>query len=84
MTDEEIAKRFEELSYLKIHPRDQEENHLLLIKGERIYEESLGDERQLIEIAMRKFEDALSTQDPKKIESARREFKEFLEEMDQL
>lgn len=84
MTDEEIAKRFEELSYLKIHPRDQEENRLLLIKGERIYEESLGDERKLIEIAMRKFEDALGTQDPKKIEGARREFKEFLEEMDQI
>ena len=29
MTDEEIEARFKELAYLKIHPRDQEENKLM-------------------------------------------------------
>ncbi len=42
MTDEEIKERFETLSYLKIHPRDREENKYLLLRGERIYEESIG------------------------------------------
>ena len=38
MTPEEIASRFETLSYLKIHPRDREENKYLLTLGERMYE----------------------------------------------
>ena len=34
MTEEEIVKRMEELSYLKIQLRDQEENKLALLKKE--------------------------------------------------
>ena len=83
MTDEEIAARMEELAYLKIPPREQEENKLLLLRGERLYEESLGDERKIIEHALQRFEMALNTQDPVKIEAGRNEFREFLEEWDQ-
>ena len=79
MTDEEIEARMEELAYLKIPPREQEENKLLL-RGERLYEESLGDERKIIEHALQKFELALNTQDPVKIEAARTDFRDFLEE----
>ena len=42
MTDEEIKARMEALSYLKIPPRDQEENRLLLLLGEQCYEKSTG------------------------------------------
>ena len=84
MTDEEIAARMEELAYLKIPPREQEENKLLLLRGERLYEENLGEDRNIIEHALRKFEAALNTQDPAKIESARNDFREFLEEWDEL
>lgn len=84
MTDEEIAARMEELAYLKIPPREQEENKLLLLRGERLYEENLGDDRRIIEHALQKFELALNTQDPVKIESARGDFKEFLDEWDEL
>ena len=80
MTDEEIEARMEELAYLKIPPREQEENKLLLLRGERLYEESLGDERKIIEHALQKFELALNTQDPVKIEAARTDFRDFLEE----
>lgn len=78
MTDEEIRERMEELAYLKIHPRDQEENRLLLLRGERLYEESLGKERKIMEMALQQFEAALNTHDNGKIEEARQEFKEFL------
>ena len=37
MTDEEIDARFEKLASLKIHPREEEENKLLLFRGERLY-----------------------------------------------
>ena len=82
MTDEEIAARMEELAYLKIPPREQEKNKLLLVKGERLYEENFGDDRQVIEQHIRRFEQALNSQDPVRIDAARDAFREFLEEWD--
>ncbi|MBO4390144.1 MAG: Hsp70 family protein, partial [Lachnospiraceae bacterium] len=79
MTDEEIEARFKELSYLKIHPRDQEENKLLLLLGEKLYSESLGNDRILIDQKLKKFDKALRTQDKALIEQERKELKEFLE-----
>ena len=80
MTDEEIAARMEELAYLKIPPREQEKNKLLLVRSERLYEENFGDDRMVIEQHIRKFEQALNTQDPIRIAAARIDFKEFLDE----
>lgn len=84
MTDEEIRERFETLSYLKIHPRDREENKYLLLRGERIYEESLGEKRQYVEAALHKYEKALSTYDAGLIAEAKEEFKKFLEELEEI
>ena len=80
LTDEEIEERFREIAYLKIHPRDQEENKLLLLTGERLFEESLGDDRIILEQELRRFEEALNTRDAGKIQEAKEAFKEFLEE----
>ena len=84
MTDEEIKERFETLSYLKIHPRDREENKYLLLRGERIYEESIGEKRLYVEAALHKYEKALSTYDTSLIDEAKKEFKKFLEEIEEL
>lgn len=84
MTEEEIKERFETLSYLKIHPRDREENKYLLLRGERIYEESIGEKRALIETALHKYEKALNSYDAGAIEDAKREFRKFLEEFEEL
>lgn len=78
MSDEEIEKRMQEIAYLKIHPREKEENKLLLLRGERLYEESLGNDRRAVERALQKFDDALNTRDNGKIEEAREEFRIFL------
>ena len=83
MTEEEIEERLKTLSYLKIHPRDREENKYLLLRGERVYEESLGDDRLFVERAIRKFEKALNTYDQGIIEEAKEEFKKFLEMMEE-
>ena len=83
MTQEEIEERLKTLSYLKIHPRDREENKYLLLRGERVYEESLGDDRLFVERAIRKFEKALNTYDQGLIEEAKEEFKKFLEMMEE-
>lgn len=84
MTPEEIEERFKTLSYLKIHPREREENKLLLLQGERLYEENIGERRSYIERALFHYERALDTYDAAKIEDAKREFKKFLEEFDEL
>lgn len=82
MTKEEIEKRFEELQYLKIHPRDLEENRLILLRAERMYEEASGDDRSIIDEGIAKFEHILDKQERSKIDEARLELKETLDELE--
>ncbi len=80
MTDEEIAKRMEELAYLKIQPRDYEENRLALLRAERVYEESLGARRKNLDHYLTAFEAALKKGDNDEIRHTREELNDFLEE----
>ena len=82
MTEDEIRKRMEELAYLKIQPRDYEENRLVLLRAERMYEESLGDRRQKLDRYITAFEAALKRGDHDDIRDAREELNEVLEEED--
>ncbi len=79
MTDEEIEERMKELSYLKIHPREQEANKLVLLKAERLYEESIGDTRRMLERELGKFDTVLNSKNKAKIEEARKRLQEVLE-----
>ena len=81
MTDEEIEERMKELAYLKIHPRDQEANKLVLLKAERLYEESIGDTRRLLEYELMKFDKILNSKDKHKIEEARKKLQDILEDV---
>lgn len=83
MTDEEIDERMVSLAALKIHPKEQEANKLLLLRGDRMYEEATGDTRRLIEMRMNEFEVILDKQDQNLIEEARVSFKEFLDTIDE-
>lgn len=80
MTDEEIAKRMEELAYLKIQPRNYEENRLALLRAERVYEESLGVRRKNLDHYLTAFEAALKKGDNDEIRRTREELNDFLEE----
>ena len=82
MTDEEIKKRMEELAYLKIQPRDYEENRLVLLRAERMYEEALGERRKKLDHYITAFEAALKKGDHDGIMDAREELNEILEEED--
>ncbi|NLL80325.1 MAG: molecular chaperone HscC [Clostridiales bacterium] len=82
MTCEEIEQRMKDLSYLKIHPRDQEENRLLLLRGERLYEESTGNDRVILDMWLRAFEEALNSRDAGAIEDARRKLREQLKDFE--
>ncbi len=82
MTEEEIKKRMEELAYLKIQPRDYEENRLVLLRAERMYEESLGDRRKKLDHYITVFEAALNRGKHDEIKEAREALNEVLEEED--
>ncbi len=83
MTEEEVKKRMEELAYLKIQPRDYEENRLVLLRAERMYEEALGDRRRKLDHYITAFEAALKRGDHDEIMDARDELNEILEEEDE-
>lgn len=84
MTEEEIKKRMEELAYLKIQPRDYEENRLVLLRAERMYEESLGERRQKLDHYITKFEAALKKGDHDEIQDAREELNALISDEDDL
>ena len=82
MTEEEIKKRMEELAYLKIQPRDYEENRLVLTRAERMYEEALGDRRKKLDHYITAFEAALRGDDHDEIMDARDALSRVLEDED--
>ncbi|NFR45073.1 molecular chaperone HscC [Clostridium botulinum] len=82
MSDEEVEERLEELKYIKIHPREEEENKLLLSRGERLYEENIGEKREYISRLLEKFEDILDKQDKREVEKAAKDLKEELDNID--
>ncbi|AWX56522.1 hypothetical protein AB432_016410 [Brevibacillus brevis] len=67
---------------IKIHPCDRAENRLLLARGERMYEESLGDKRTEIAYLLEKFEAVLATQDQQLIKKATLAFKKQLDHLE--
>ena len=74
VSDEEIARRRVELAALKVHPRDQDQNRLVLERANRLYEQLLGDERETVGRWLGQFEAVLSRQDGKEIAEARKQF----------
>ncbi len=81
MTDAQVAARMEELAYLKIQPRDREENRLVLLKAERVYEELLGDERRMLEYQIQRFEEALKSNDRDRIRAEREALQAQIEDI---
>lgn len=82
MSPEEIEARFKELEHLKIHPRDNEKNRLVLARGERLYEEHIGEEREIINYWMMQFENALDRQNPEEIDQVREEVMRAFDEIE--
>ncbi len=82
MTPAEIQESLRKLQAIKIHPRDKEENKLLLCRGERLFEESLGNKRNYISDIIAEFEAVLASQDEKQIKKAAARVKELFDEME--
>lgn len=82
MTKEQIEARLAELKDIKIHPRDRTENRLLIARGERLYEESLGDRREMIARLIQQFEMQLQTQNEQVVKQAAEALKEQLDQLE--
>lgn len=82
LSEAEIASRLEELKAIKIHPRERSENRYLLAKGERLYEEALGDLRKEISLMLRRFEMVLASQNELEIKKAAAILKEELDTLE--
>lgn len=75
---EEAQARFAELDYLKIPPREQEQNRLTLFRAEELYEELMGYEREQFGDFISYFEGVLETGEPEDIEKARLQLEEIM------
>ncbi|WP_238860131.1 molecular chaperone HscC [Clostridium sp. YIM B02569] len=82
MSEEEIKKRMLLLKDIKIHPRDKTENRLLLARGERLYEEALGEKREYIANLLTEFERILLTQDLRLIKKYVKIFNQRLDKLE--
>lgn len=78
----EVAERLQSLAALKMHPRDRLENRTLLARGERLYEQCRGAEREWLGAQILRFEQLLATQDERQIAPGRREFQGLLDRAD--
>jgi len=82
VSDEDIARRRLELAALKVHPRDQDPNRLVLERANRLYEQLLGDEREQVGRWLGQFEATLSRQDGREIGEARKQFSAALDTLE--
>jgi molecular chaperone HscC len=76
---DEVARRFEALATLKVHPRDTLENRTLLARAERLYEQLLGQGRDHLGQMILRFEQVLATQDSRLVARDAALFREALQ-----
>jgi molecular chaperone HscC len=84
LSKEEIERRFAVLAQIKQHPRDELVNKQLLARAERMYEESLGELRELIQRRLADFRAVLAQQERREIARVRDEVAAFLDELDRV
>jgi molecular chaperone HscC len=79
---DEIRQRLQQLAGLKVHPRDAQENLATIARAERLYEESLGEERMFLQAWLARFKGEIERQDPGAIAAMREELEDVLGQME--
>jgi molecular chaperone HscC len=80
---DEIAQRLEALESLKVHPRDEQPNTLLVARLERLYQESRGDLRHHLDGMATHFAHVLDTQDLHEIRTLRTQISAQLDALEE-
>jgi len=82
LNTQDKVQALEKLAKLKFHPRKDEENRALLARGERLYEASLGEQRDYISKLLASFDRVLDKQNLVEIGKARAELVEIFDKLD--
>ncbi|MCE0464186.1 molecular chaperone HscC [Pseudomonas uvaldensis] len=82
LDDQEIAQRLKALEALKIHPRDEQPNTVLVARLERLYQESRGELRQRVDDLATRFAQMLETQELHDIRAMRIQISEQLDALE--
>lgn len=82
LSAEEIAKRLDALQSLKVHPRDQQLNSLVIARCDRLYQEHLGDMRLYLGDLAGQFQRVLESQDEHQIRQLRQDLSQRLDEIE--
>jgi len=82
LSEAEVAEKLAALKDLKVHPRDKDENRLLLAKAERLYEENVGEARKVLSQEIVNFEGLLDRQDERAIRDYATKFSELLQDIE--
>lgn len=87
LSEDQIRQKIEELEQYKMKPNGDDRDRLLLARGNRIYQELTGVDRDNIAAVLREFEYALSVDDKRAVHVLRKElgeifdrFEEYLDE----
>ncbi|MFN3579964.1 MAG: Hsp70 family protein [Pseudomonas sp.] len=81
LNDDELQRLLKRMEKLKFHPREDSANIALMGEAERMWAESLGEERDYIEKLIRHFESAMDSQDPQRSSEARAEVEKRLNDL---
>ncbi|WP_058533672.1 molecular chaperone HscC [Legionella saoudiensis] len=81
LSKQEIAERLLMLAEIKMHPREQIENQLIISRAEKLYEDLSGNERLALSQLIKEFIQVIDSQDPQLISRARSAIKIKLDEI---
>lgn len=82
MDEKELQAHLKQLEKLKIHPKDDEKNQLVLQQLQALFEQASYNERPQLEQAISYFEYVLNQQEPKMIEQTRKQMLQLIHSMD--
>lgn len=78
----EIDTKLKALEGLKIHPRDQQVNSMIMARLERLYQECLGEVREYVATLASDFQRVLDSQDERQIRELRMAVNERLDQLE--
>lgn len=82
MNEKEIEQRTRQLEKLKVHPKNMEENKLVMEKLEALYEEAAPDMRLQLQSFIQYFEYLLSRQNPRPIQKYKNYLEQIIEQLE--
>ncbi len=79
----ELREALSRLESLKVHPKDYLQNRYLLAKAENLWQELVGEEREVLARYIDAFEGALERQEPDEIEAVRKQLEAVVQRLEE-